>query len=60
MIRAPKAFWERVKDIAREKKMAYIDLSSNHTRTDAHRLYEKGGFTERDSKFFRLNLTWEK
>ncbi len=42
--------------IAVRRQAQLIDLTSNPTRQAAHRLYEKMGFTLRDTNVFRLKL----
>ena len=42
--------------IARKKRAALVDLTSGKKRKRAHKLYEKIGFKERDTKVYRLDL----
>jgi ribosomal protein S18 acetylase RimI-like enzyme len=42
--------------IARKKRATLVDLTSGKKRKSAHKLYEKLGFKERDTKVYRLDL----
>jgi ribosomal protein S18 acetylase RimI-like enzyme len=42
--------------IARKKRATLVDLTSGKKRKSAHKLYEKLGFKERDTKVYRLDF----
>lgn len=43
--------------LARDKKLKYIELTSNPTRTEANALYQKLGFERRETNVYRMKLT---
>lgn len=44
-------------EVAKDREVQYIDLSSNAKRVAANALYRKMGFQIRDTNYYRLGLT---
>ncbi len=51
-----KALFLKVFEICRELDIAYLELTSNSSRVAAHKLYEKLGFSVRETTVFRKEL----
>ena len=49
---------EFIEEYARERKIAYLELSSGNGRVAAHHLYESLGFLERNNTTYRKELLW--
>ncbi|HEX8974864.1 MAG TPA: GNAT family N-acetyltransferase [Patescibacteria group bacterium] len=47
---------EKLLDIAKERKISEVDLTSNPSREAARKLYESMGFKLRDTGVFRIEL----
>lgn len=50
------ALFEKVFEICKEMDISYLELTSNLSRIAAHNLYEKLGFSIRDTTVFRKEL----
>lgn len=50
------ALFEKVFEICKELDIAYLELTSNSSRIAAHKLYEKLGFSIRETTIFRKEL----
>ena len=51
-----KRIMEFILELAKNKKVKYIELTSGYQRIVAHHLYEKYGFEKRESNIFRRIL----
>mgnify|MGYP001568540444 CR=1 FL=1 len=51
-----KLLTDKLIERAKVHKATHIDLTSNPSRTDAHKFYEKFGFKKRDTNVYRLKL----
>lgn len=52
-----RAIWNKILEIAREKQVDFIDLTSSDRKKEAHQLYLSLGFKKRKTNNFRLTLT---
>ncbi len=50
------SLFEKVFDICRELDVSYLELTSNPSRVAAHKLYERLGFSVRETTVFRKVL----